>query len=73
MVEESIPVHFTAPNDWWNYGRGSTWGDLVLDEMPKEHRERFKKAHLEEVKRHFSRDGVRTATPVVFAIAKKGT
>ncbi|HUP27672.1 MAG TPA: class I SAM-dependent methyltransferase [Chloroflexia bacterium] len=69
--EESIPVHFTAPDDWWNFGRGSTWGDLVLDAMPAEHREKFKKEHLDEVKRFFSQDGVKTATPVIFALARK--
>ena len=71
--EESIPVHFTAPEDWWNYGRGSTWGDLVLDEMPPDARENFKKVHLDEVKKFFSKDGVKTATPVIFATAKKSS
>jgi aconitate hydratase len=69
--QEPIPVHFTAPEDWWNFGRGSTWGDLVLQEMPEDKREEFKKSHLNEVKKYFSEDGVKTATPVLFAIARK--
>lgn len=69
--EESVPVHFTTIEDWWKYGRGSTWGDLALDEMPEEKRHEFKKAHLDEVKKFFSDDGVKTATPVLFAIGRK--
>ncbi len=71
MQVDSIPVHFTTPQDWWNHGRGSTWGDIVLNEMPEEKREEFKRAHLEEVKSRFGEEGVKTATPVVFAIASK--
>ncbi|MDQ6693105.1 MAG: class I SAM-dependent methyltransferase [Chloroflexota bacterium] len=69
--EESIPVHFTAPEDWWNYGRGSTWGDLVLGDMPEERRQEFEKQHLEEVKTLFGTEGVQTATPVLFATGRK--
>ncbi len=71
MREDQIPVHFNSPEDWWNYGRGSTWGDLLLADMTEEKLEEFKQAHLEEVKSHFSDEGVKTATPVLFAIAHK--
>jgi aconitate hydratase len=69
--EEQIPVHFSSFEDWWNYGRGSTWGDLVLDAMTEGDRSDFKKKHADEIKKHFSKDGVKTATPVLFAIAHK--
>ncbi|HKP55007.1 MAG TPA: class I SAM-dependent methyltransferase [Chloroflexia bacterium] len=67
--EEQIPVHFTALDDWWSHGRGSTWGDLILDSMEEEKRDEFKDTHLSDVKRFFKRDGVKTATPVIFATA----
>ena len=69
--EESIPVRFFDPKDWWNHGRGSTWGDLVLADMPADARQTFQDNHLAEVKPLFNGDGVQTATPVVFAIAHK--
>lgn len=68
---ESVPVHFTSPDDWWKYGRGSTWGDLVLKDMPEDKLAEFEQAHLKEVQKHFSEDGVKTATPVLFATAQK--
>src|SRR5207253_476917 len=69
--EENIPVRFTSPKDWWDHGRGSTWGDLVFADMPEEARQAFKDKHLAEVKHLFTEEGVSTATPVVFAIARK--
>lgn len=70
--EEDIPVRFTTAEDWWSYGRGSTWGDLMLDHMPQDKRDEFKRTHLEEIKRHFAQEGgVKTKTPVIFAIARK--
>jgi aconitate hydratase len=69
--EEEIPVHFSSPEDWWSHGRGSTWGDLLLDQLPPDKRRHFKEAHLGEVKSLFTEDGIKTATPVVFAIARK--
>ncbi len=69
--EETIPVRFANTRDWWEYGRGSTWGDLVLADMPEEASQAFKDKHLDEVKHLFTEDGVNTATPVVFAIAHK--
>ncbi len=68
---ESVPVHFTSPDDWWKYGRGSTWGDLVLKDMPEDTRAGFEEEHLKEVKQYFSDEGVKTATPVLFATAQK--
>ena len=69
--EEKIPVHFTSPEDWWKYGRGSTWGDLVLADMPEDRRNSFKEEHLKEVRRYFDDEGVKTETPVVLVTAKK--
>jgi len=67
--EEQIPVHFTALDDWWSHGRGSTWGDLILDSMEEGKRDEFKETHLSDVKHFFKRDGVKTATPIIFATA----
>lgn len=69
MEEEQIPVHFTAPDDWWTHGRGSTWGDLILDSMEEGKRDEFKSQHLGDVKSHFKGEGVKTATPIIFATA----
>jgi ubiquinone/menaquinone biosynthesis C-methylase UbiE len=71
MHQEEIPVHFSSPEDWWSYGRGSTWGDLLLDQLPDDERRHFKQEHLGEVKPLFTKDGIRTATPIVFALARK--
>lgn len=68
---ESIPVHFTSPSDWWNFGRGSTWGDLLLQQLPEEKRAEFEQEHLKEVRKYFSDDGVKTATPILVAIGQK--
>jgi ubiquinone/menaquinone biosynthesis C-methylase UbiE len=68
---DSIPVCFTSAKDWWNHGRGSTWGDLVLADMSDEARQDFKDKHLAEVNRLFTKQGVITATPMVLAIAHK--
>ncbi len=69
--QEDIPVSFSTPEDWWEHGRGSTWGELVLDSMAEQQREQFKKAHLEEVRQYFGPEGLKTATPVLFALARK--
>jgi aconitate hydratase len=66
---ENIPVHFTAPDDWWEHGRGSTWGDLILDSMDQSKRDEFKDTHMGDVKKFFKEDGVKTATPIIFATA----
>jgi aconitate hydratase len=71
IVEDTIPVHFSSFSDWWQYGRGSTWGELLLDSMSPAEREKFIRTHEAEIKKHFSDDGVKTETPVLFAIAKK--
>ena len=71
MQEVEIPVSFSNPNDWWKNGRGSTWGDFVLADMPEDAREEFKRSHLKEVGRYFQEHGVKTATPVVVAVARK--
>jgi ubiquinone/menaquinone biosynthesis C-methylase UbiE len=71
IQEDSIPVNFTSPEDWWNHGRGSTWGELLLKEMLENERDELEAAHLKEIKPLFSEDGVKTATPVIFAIAHK--
>jgi SAM-dependent methyltransferase len=71
VKEDSIPVHFTSPEDWWNHGRGSTWGDLLLKEMLDNERDEFEAAHLKEIQHLFTKDGVKTATPVLFALARK--
>ncbi len=69
--EESIPVHFTSPSDWWKYGRGSTWGDLLLQEMPQEKRLEFEQEHLKEIGKYFTDEGVKTGTPILLAIGQK--
>jgi ubiquinone/menaquinone biosynthesis C-methylase UbiE/3-isopropylmalate dehydratase small subunit len=71
MHEVEIPVSFSNPNDWWKNGRGSTWGDFVLADMPEDAREEFKRSHLKDVGRYFQEHGVKTATPVVVAVAGK--
>lgn len=71
VVEEHIPIRFKDPEDWWTYGRGSTWGELVLDALPKDARATFKKEHLSEIKDLFSGDGVKSETPMLFALARK--
>jgi ubiquinone/menaquinone biosynthesis C-methylase UbiE len=68
---DSIPTRFTSFEDWWKHGRGSTWGDLLLDQMPEAQRDAFKKSHHEAVKSHFGDEGVKAETPVVFAFAQK--
>jgi hypothetical protein len=58
-------------DDWWKHGRGSTWGDLLLDQMPEEQREAFKKSHEEAMKHFFGEEGAKAATPIIFAFATK--
>lgn len=69
--EEDIPVRFTSFEDWWAYGRGSTWGEILLDQMTEEQRNEFQRSHREEVEKLFGSEGVKTATPVLFAVALK--
>lgn len=71
IVEDGIAMRFTTFEDWWEYGRGSTWGDLLLDQMTPEQVEAFKRSHEEEVKSLFGPEGIKTTTPVLFALAKK--
>jgi ubiquinone/menaquinone biosynthesis C-methylase UbiE/3-isopropylmalate dehydratase small subunit len=71
ISEEDIPVRFNSFEDWWTYGRGSTWGEILLDQMTQEQRSEFQLAHNEEVGKLFGDEGVKTATPVLFAIAEK--
>jgi aconitate hydratase len=71
VVEEAMPIRFKDPGDWWTYGRGSTWGELVLDALPKDARAAFQKEHLSEIKSLFTSDGVKAETPVLYAIARK--
>ena len=71
ITEESIPVRFTTMEDWWEYGRGSTWGDLLLDRLTPEQKADFRKTHEDEIKKHFGAEGIRTATTVLLVLAKK--
>ena len=71
ITEESIPVRFTTMEDWWEYGRGSTWGDLLLDRLTPEQKAGFRKTHEDEIKKHFGAEGIRTATTVLLVLAKK--
>ena len=71
IQEEQIPTHFSSFEDWWSHGRGSTWGDLLLDQLPAEEKNKFREDHQAEVKSYFTQDGVKTGTPVVFALARK--
>ena len=71
MHEEDIPVRFNSFEDWWTYGRGSTWGEILLDQMTEEQRADFQASHNEEVGKLFGDEGVKTATPVLFATAVK--
>jgi hypothetical protein len=71
IVEDGIAMRFTTFEDWWEYGRGSTWGDLLLDHMTPEQVAEFKKKHEAEVKSLFGPEGIKTTTPVLFALAKK--
>jgi SAM-dependent methyltransferase len=71
LYEEQIPTRFSSPDDWWTYGRGSTWGELVLDAMTEEERASFSREHLNEIQGYFKEDGVKTETPVVIATARK--
>jgi aconitate hydratase len=71
ITEESIPVRFTTMEDWWEYGRGSTWGDLLLDRLTPEQKAAFRKTHEDEIKKHFGAEGIRTATTVLLVLAKK--
>jgi SAM-dependent methyltransferase len=69
--EEDIPVRFNSFEDWWAYGRGSTWGELLLEQMTEEQREDFQSKHQSEVEKLFGDEGVKTATPVLFGVAEK--
>jgi hypothetical protein len=71
IVEDNVPVRFTTPDDWWQYGRGSTWGDLLLDRLSAEQRAEFRKQHEDEIRHHFGSEGIRAKTPVLFALGKK--
>jgi aconitate hydratase len=69
--EEDIPVRFNSFEDWWAYGRGSTWGEILLDQMGEEQRTEFQHNHKAEVEKLFGEEGVKTATPVLFGVAVK--
>jgi ubiquinone/menaquinone biosynthesis C-methylase UbiE/3-isopropylmalate dehydratase small subunit len=69
--EEKIPVRFTSPEDWWSHGRGSTWGDLVLEAMTEQARAEFKARHFQEIAHFFDGDGVKAETPILLAVARK--
>ncbi|MEO8287161.1 MAG: class I SAM-dependent methyltransferase [Chloroflexota bacterium] len=69
--EDTIPVRFTTFEDWWKHGRGSTWGDLLLDEMPAEQRTAFKEAHHKAIKPLFGDEGVKASAPVLLAVGTK--
>ncbi len=71
VQDDEIPVRFTTFEDWWKHGRGSTWGDLLLDQMPEEQREAFKKSHEEAMKHFFGEGGAKAATPIIFAFGQK--
>jgi len=71
MIEEGIPVRFTTLEDWWQYGRGSTWGDIMLDRLSPEQRAAFRKKHEDEIKGQFGSEGIRAETPVLFALGEK--
>ncbi len=71
VIEESIPVRFTSLEDWWQYGRGSTWGDLLLDRLSPDQRVEFRKKHEDEIKKQFGSAGIRAATPILFALGRK--
>jgi aconitate hydratase len=71
IQSDSIPIRFTSFEDWWKHGRGSTWGDLLLDQMPEKQREEFKKSHHDAIKSFFGDEGVKAHTPVIFAFAQR--
>lgn len=71
VKQEEVPVRFTTFDDWWACGRGSTWGDLLLERMPEAQRAEFMQSHELETKPLFEDEGVKTATPLLFALAKK--
>ncbi|HET9494800.1 MAG TPA: class I SAM-dependent methyltransferase [Chloroflexia bacterium] len=69
--EENVPVRFNSFEDWWAYGRGSTWGEILLEQMIEDQRVDFQRAHRAEVEKLFGEEGVKTATPVLFGVAYK--
>jgi ubiquinone/menaquinone biosynthesis C-methylase UbiE len=71
IVEDNIPVRFTTLQDWWEYGRGSTWGDLLLDRLTPEQKAEFRKKHENEIKKQFGAEGIKAETPVLFALGRK--
>jgi ubiquinone/menaquinone biosynthesis C-methylase UbiE len=71
LIEESIPVRFTTLEDWWQYGRGSTWGDIMLDRLSPNQQAEFRKKHEDEIKGKFGSEGIRAETPVLFALGEK--
>lgn len=71
MIEENIPVRFTSLEDWWQYGRGSTWGDIMLDRLSADQKAAFRKQHEDEIKGKFGSEGIRAETPVLFALGTK--
>lgn len=72
IVEDDVPVRFTSLDDWWQYGRGSTWGDILLDRLSPDKRAEFRQKHEDEIKKHFGPEGIKAETPVLFAMAQKG-
>jgi ubiquinone/menaquinone biosynthesis C-methylase UbiE len=71
IKSDNIPISFSSFEDWWKHGRGSTWGDLLLDSMPEAQREAFKKKHREAIKPFFGDEGAEAHTPILFAFAEK--
>ncbi|MEO5953392.1 MAG: class I SAM-dependent methyltransferase, partial [Chloroflexia bacterium] len=72
MTEESIPVRFTTLDDWWQYGRGSTWGDIMLERLSPDQKAAFRKKHEDEIAPQFGSEGIKAETPVLFALGTKG-
>jgi aconitate hydratase len=66
-----IPTRFADFDDWWKHGRGSTWGDLLLDQMPNDTREEFKQSHKAAMAQYFDGDGAKASTPLIYAFARK--
>lgn len=71
MLEESIPVRFTSLDDWWQYGRGSTWGDIMLSRISPDQKAAFRQKHEDEIASQFGSEGIKAETPVLFALGTK--
>jgi len=71
IQDAQIPTRFANFEDWWKHGRGSTWGDLLLDQMPEDKREQFKKSHQAAMEEYFAEDGAKASTPLIYEFGTK--